>query len=498
MKEEKATSNLVLMFVGRLLNQMILVLLLCGGAALADDQTVPERSSRREPPPRAFEDCRGRKAGDRVQHTTPEGLVEAVCENTPQGLAARPVNPPSGARERGPAREVSPTEPRSRESGSRYSLSQAMSDKAQLNTIAFNGLAFLTGDFGADTFLPPGKVSDYFGFQYLRDTDAAGEGHNTSFLTRIANNMLLILKEGQKEELLNLAKRQAPDIRRFAEMRFPLIMAFRRNLEGELPPGSSGLDRKAVIRRSASLYELDGLLAYDRARVMGRILYGLSASQKEALAKLKFGDSRTWPNVPEPMSRGRLPHEINVAIMTYASEMYSWYAGSPGADAYFCPERHGMYFGGFGLKTAPAMGRPNYAISTSLTGDAGETFLAVLTMDQRSGITRLVDLQRQDLQEIARVRQKISLELRKFLKGEVADKEVVLRWSRRYGELDGALSYLYAAAFAKVGRTLAPQQKDRLSRLREPSLGAPKGPFLYSTPIAGPEIGNINDLFLAK
>lgn len=46
----------------------------------------------------------------------------------------------------------------------RYSLEQAVSDQAQLHTIAFDGLAFLTGDFALDTFLPPGKVSDYFGF----------------------------------------------------------------------------------------------------------------------------------------------------------------------------------------------------------------------------------------------------------------------------------------------------------------------------------------------
>ena len=47
----------------------------------------------------------------------------------------------------------------------RYSIEQAVSDRAQLHTIAFDGLAFLTGDFGLDTFLPHVKVSDYFGFQ---------------------------------------------------------------------------------------------------------------------------------------------------------------------------------------------------------------------------------------------------------------------------------------------------------------------------------------------
>ena len=41
--------------------------------------------------------------------------------------------------------------------GSKYSIEQAISDNAQLHTIAFSGLAFLTGDFGAATFIPPWK-----------------------------------------------------------------------------------------------------------------------------------------------------------------------------------------------------------------------------------------------------------------------------------------------------------------------------------------------------
>ena len=94
--------------------------------------------------------------------------------------------------------------PRPRERGNRYSIEQATSDRAQLHTIAFDGLAFLTGDFAGDTFLPPGKVSDYFGFQYMRDIDAKEGGHNTSFLTRIAHNMLAVLNQDQKAQLLAL------------------------------------------------------------------------------------------------------------------------------------------------------------------------------------------------------------------------------------------------------------------------------------------------------
>ncbi len=281
----------------------------------------------------------------------------------------------------------------------------------------------------------------------------------------------------------------------FAEKRLPLIKAFRRNLEGDLPAGSKGLDKSAVVKCSADLYALDGLLAFQRAKVMGGIIRGLNDQQKAALAKLKFGDSRTWPDLPEQLDKRSMSHEVNVAVMTYASEMFAWYAGSLEADTYFCPERHGMYFGGFGMKTAPAMGKQNYSISTSLTGDSGEAFLATLTDAQRKLITDLVDLQRQDLEEIVKTRRAIATELRRFQKGESADQDKVLALSKRYGELDGEMSYLYATAFAKVGKTLTAQQKAKLARMRTSNPSDPKGPFLYSTPINMPKIENTDFLF---
>ena len=390
-----------------------------------------------------------------------------------------------------------PRGPRPRGDGPRYSIEQACSDKAQLHTIAFDGLAFITGDFALDTFLPPGKVSDYFGFQFLRDVDVAEGGHNTSFLTRIADNVLAVLNADQKAALVALAVAQENDIRRFAEMRFPLIRAFRRNLEGDLPAGSRGLGRAAVTKASADLYVLDGTLAFQRAKVMGEVLGGLSPSQKEALGRLKFGDSRTWPDLPEQLDRRSLSHEVHVAVMTYASEMFAWYAGSLEADTYFCPERHGMYFGGFGMKTAPAMGKRDYSISTSLTGDSGEAFLGALTDPQRKLVTDLVDLQRRDLREIVDTRRAIATELRRFQKGESADREKVLSLSRRYGELDGGLSYLYATAFGTVGRSLAAPQKAALAGMRATDANAPRGPFLYSSPIRMPQVGNTDFLFEA-
>ena len=421
-------------------------------------------------------------------------ITLAMNLSVSSALAQEPP-PPRGGQEWSARDRPPPRGQQGRESGKRYSIEQATSDRAQLHTIAFDGLAFLTGDFGYDTFLPPGKVSDYFGFQYMRDIDAQEGGHNTSFLTRIAYNMLTILNDSQKAQLLALAREQESDIRRFAEMRLPLIKAFRLNLEGKIPAGSKGLDKQAVMKYSADLYLLDGQLSYQRAKVMGSILRSLNSQQKVALAQLKFGDSRTWPDVAEPLDRRSMSHEANVAVMTYASEMFSWYAGSLEADTYFCPERHGMYFGGFGMKTAPAMGKKDYAISTTLTGDSGEAFLNALTDSQRKQITALIDLQRQNLGEIVRSRQAIAAELRRFLKGETPDREKVFTLSKRYGELDGEMSYLYATAFARVGQTLTVQQKQALAAMRVVNPSEPKGPFLYSTPISPPRIENMNVFF---
>lgn len=491
---------------------VVLIASLCSGGVIAQDHAQSQRTERRgdhAPPPQAYEDCRGKKSGDMVQHTTPDGVVAATCVDSPNGMVARPsqgrgpgTGSGKGAGQDNPEESGPGSKPRGQvmppDSGRKYSLEQAISDRAQQNTIAFDGLAFLTGDFGYDTFLPPGKVSDYFGFQYMRDIDAREGGHNTDFLTKIAHNILTILNDRQKAQLLALAKEQESDIKRFAEMRLPLIKAFRLNLEGKLPAGSAGLDKESVMKYSADLYALDGRLSYGRAKVMASVLRDLNPAQNAALGQLKFGDSATWPNVAEPLDRRSMSHEVNVAVMTYASEMFSWHGGSIEADTYFCPERHGMYFGGFGMKTAPAMGKRDYSISTTLTGNSGEAFLTTLNDSQRRQIAALTDLQRQDLNEIVRVRREISSELRRFLKGEAADQATVLALSKRYGELDGDLSYLYATAFAKVGQTLTPQQKLALSAMRKVDPTEPKGPFLYSSPISMPRIDDPDRFFAVR
>ena len=377
-----------------------------------------------------------------------------------------------------------------------YTIAQATSDRAQLNTIAFDGLAFLTGDFNCDTFLPPGKISDFFGFQNMRDVDGAAMGHNTDFLTRIANNVLRILNDEQKAMLVELGKSQAPQINDLALKRLPLIQAFCRNLAGDLPAGSQGLNREAVMKYTSGIFELSGELAFQRAKVYGKIVSSLTDAQKSEFAKLKFGDSRTWPDVPEAFAKRTVSHPVHVAMMTYAGEFFSWFAGSVESDTYFCPEGHGTYFGSFYMKDAPAVHQKNYSISTALTGDSGEAFLAALNPTQREQVTSLVELQRKDLQDIVSTRRTVATELRQFMSGGSASKEKVLKLCRHYGELDGELSYHYATHFAEVNKTLTAEQRAALKKLRGIEGFSAKSPFVYADPITSPTIPNTDFLFV--
>ncbi|MCX6929764.1 MAG: hypothetical protein NT154_42105 [Verrucomicrobia bacterium] len=390
---------------------------------------------------------------------------------------------------------------RGREAGGQggYSIEQAVSDRAQLNTIAFDGLAFLTGDFGCNTFLPPGKVADFCGFQYMRDVDSNELGHNTSFVPRAANNVLFILTDEQKAKLVALAKEQETMLTEFVQKRFPLIKAFCRQLEGDFPTGSAGLSREAVMKYTSGLYETDGLLSYRRAEVLGGIIRSLTDQQKAHLAKMVFNNSATWPELRDQIDKKSMSHTAHVAVMTYASEMFSWYAGNVEADVYFCPERHATYFGSFYMKDIPAMGNANFSISTSLTGDSGEAFLAALTEAQRQLVTRLVDQQRADLDEIVKTRRAIASELRRFMKEASVDPDKVMALSKRYGELDGEISYFYATAFAQVAKTLTAEQRATLLKLRNlDAKFACTGAYLYSRAIPMPEVPNTDFLFAAS
>jgi len=405
-------------------------------------------------------------------------LVLSTCAglNAQEGNKQKPPKPPKPQGQRA------------------YNIEQATSENAQLHTIAFSGLAFITGSFGADTFFPPGKVADFFGFQFMRDNDKNELGHNTDFLTRISNNVIHILTPEQLKQFKDLAEKQASVYDDFAKKRMVIIKAFRDQLEGNIPKGKTELSKEEVKKFFSELYELDATLSYERAVVTGKIINSFSSSQKETLAKLDFGNSSTWPEMPENLDKKSMSHRAHVGVMTYASELFSWYSGSQTADVYFCPERHGTYFGGFFLKDYPAMGNPEYFISTSLTGDKGRDFMAVLTNEQADLLKQITKTQEPLMKEIIQIRTNVSIELRKAMKNEIPDKTKVFLLIKRYGELDGEISYNEAICFAKIKKSLTTKQKEQLTEIRGLKV-IPQGAYLFSDPVEMPNIENTDYLF---
>jgi Spy/CpxP family protein refolding chaperone len=417
----------------------------------------------------------------------------------------RDLDPPRGGQRQGDRQQrEQKDEDRggNREPQNKYSLEQAVSDNAQLHTIAFSGLAFLTGDFGACTFIPPGKVCDFFGFQYMRDIDAGQKGHNPIFLNRVAGNVMHVLDDGQKKLFLDLAEKQAPQLEKLAMMRLPLIKAFCLQKDNQIPAGSSGLNKDAVANYVGEIFAFDAQLSLERAEAMAKVYLSLTPEQKAYFAKMKFGDFNTWPALDERdqmKNQGRGKSKMfNVAYMTYASEFFSWTAGNVQADTYFCPERHGTYFGGFYMKDMPAMGKRDYDISTSFTGDSGKAFVdEVLRSEQSTLITSIIDQQRDLMKEVIDVRKTISSQLRQYLEGRTPDKQKVLDLGRRYGQLDGQMSWMYTIAFARVNQTLTSDQRAALMKLRNLE-GYKSAPYyIYSSPVQEqPILNNVNVFFL--
>jgi len=421
-------------------------------------------------------------AGTRGTTSTPAEAAQAP------GASQPPKPPQDGGGQGTPPGEGAPG----------YTIEQAISDRAQSNTIAFDALGFLTGTLSSDSFFPPGKVADFWGFQNLRDNDPTEMGHNTDFLTSASLNMLTVLTTAQRQQLSALATSQVGSINDYGYKRFVLMQAFRRLLAGDLPTGTTGLDEATVKAYSAELYALDGKISLERAQVMGPLLASLTSVQRAYLDAMKGTGMSTWPKVTEPDELRPLSRDEKVAVMTYAGDMFSWYVGSVEADTYFCPERHGTYFGSFYLKDAPAVGNAGYSIDTTITGNLGAALLEKLDATQAATISGLVNSQRDALAKIVATRRSVSTALRALQSGGTVDNAAITALMKTYGELDGSIVYQYATAFAKVGQSLTATERTALATMRTTLLGdlsEPASPYLFSQPISMPTIPNTDFLF---
>lgn len=378
----------------------------------------------------------------------------------------------------------------------RYTIDQSISDQAQSTTLAFNGLAMLTGDLKAQSFFPPGKVADYTGFQYLRDNDPDEMGHNTSFLTRIACNILYVLDAAQIAKLNTLAMSQIVDVQEYAYRRYTLMQAFRYLLEGTGPQAM--LNLSAVKATSRNLYVIDGQIAFDRANLYAEIYNSLTPAQWQYLDAMKGKGWNSWPEVTEAQIADKfalLSPGAKTLVMTYAGDIFSWYAGSVEADIYFCPERHGTYYGGFYIKDAPAIGHEGYTINEQLTATAGAALIdsakGYVTAGQATLVSSLASLQRSNLylgsSNMLQLRTDVSLllrQLRTSLSNGDVIKAKVLELSAYYGELDGENNYYYATIFNQLNNDLSDQKKQELLALRHSILSgnyADGTPFDFTT-----------------
>ncbi len=406
-------------------------------------------------------------------------------DDQPRGQGTQPTPPPAETTGQTAGQNTADTKAQAQ---SGYSIEQAISDNAQLNTLAFDALGFLTGNTCSDSFLPPGKVADFFGFQYLRDVTQAGMGHSTDFVTNAANNVLAIMTTEQKAQMIALAKVQVSKVNQYAYDRFPLMVSFRQLRDGELPAGTTGLSKTAVMSYSSDLYALDSTISLERAKLFSSIIGSLSADQVTAMDAMVSGGFASWAALPDQVDKTTLSHDEHVLVMTYASEMLGWYAGDTESDTYFCPERQGDYFGGFYIKDAPAIGNAGYTIDESITGDKGAAFIDSLSIEQKSIITGIVEEQRAAINGIVAKRRAIAIELRKGLSGGTIDEAMVTSLGREYGALDGEISYYYATAFAQVGQTLTDAQQTRLLEIRDLSAYqcSENKAYLYSEPIDMP------------
>ena len=198
------------------------------------------------------------------------------------------------------------------------------------------------------------------------------------------------------------------------------------------------------------------------------VINSLTDSQRAYFDAMKGKGWSSWPDITDAQISSKmsgLAQGSKVAVMTYASDIYSWYAGSLEADIYFCPERHGTYYGGFYIKDAPAVGHEGYSIDEQMTATAGAELIdsskGYVTTDQATNMYSLVATQKDNLNSIVSVRTQIATLLRTLLNASTSADSVktqVLSLSATYGELDGVNNYYYATKFAQVFKSLSADQ----------------------------------------
>ena len=136
------------------------------------------------------------------------------------------------------------------------------------NQYMYDAVTWYSGNLCGDSFLPGGKIADFFGYQYQRDLSPNNTGHMTTFVTYSSKAFLSVLSPAQTAILTAYAANYSAYqnlTTQYVMMRFPIYKAFRQLLNGSLPTGTSGLNLTALLSYSQSLYEIDAQIAIMKA-----------------------------------------------------------------------------------------------------------------------------------------------------------------------------------------------------------------------------------------
>jgi hypothetical protein len=370
-------------------------------------------------------------------------------------------------------------------------IGQTLGKAGQVNTLAASALGWFTGDLCADTFFPPGELIDFWGFQYLRDTDADEMGHNSNFAAKATYAVVNVLNTTQKMWLLDLAYAQAGQLGISSlSLANKTSATYDAAVYGRLPFQLAVRDARAlnmnktrVMAYSGEMYASMGRLAIERAKLYARLWKSLNSSQMTLLDS--YTSFNHLPNKTVDSTASKVNGQwIGLLYGTFAGDFLAWYKGNSVADAYFAPERVASYFGLFYMKDIISLQMNAYGVSTTIsseiTGDYGENLRNQLTNAQDWNMDHLLDLELPHAYQYYYARVNATRLLRQFLSVGYADEALILSLAREMGEHDGAISYYASMALNNISRSLDSTQLASFASIKQSGIPACSGYWYLS------------------
>ena len=132
------------------------------------------------------------------------------------------------------------------------------------NTFGYACLAWLTGNVCSDSFLPPGKIGELMGFQFIRDSEPNGLGHNSQFSDYISQYIFTKLTDDQ---MMTINSIQADAV--YVE-NTKLVLSLRQDMSSSLrkllvsPTSLADLNLRAVADVYGKMQTVNGLIILRR------------------------------------------------------------------------------------------------------------------------------------------------------------------------------------------------------------------------------------------